>query len=55
MLKDGPICGLKLAGLIGVPHAMVRKLLQYDMEQGRVVQIRDTRPFSYALAGGADA
>ncbi|AMM23013.1 hypothetical protein [Variovorax sp. PAMC 28711] len=48
----GPATTAELAIATGINRKVVPALLQYDMSVGRVVQLRDTRPYRYELAAG---
>lgn len=49
-LRSGPKDSVELGQLMGIKPVLARALMQYDVENGNVVKLRDFRPIRYALA-----
>lgn len=53
LLKACPMDSVAIAAVLGIKGAHARALMQYDVEQGSVVKLREYRPIRYALAEAA--
>lgn len=52
-LASGPKGTSELGALMGEKPKSVRALLAYDVDNGKIVTLRDQKPFRYALAAAA--
>lgn len=52
-LKAGPMESARLAPIVGTTPKKVRDMLRHYIEYGRVVMLKDERPYRYALVESA--
>ena len=53
LLVNGPMSTAQLAAASGISNKIVPALLQHDLRYKNVVQLREARPYRYALKAGA--